>query len=68
MAAHKPMEKKKDKKRMGMMYGGSRKGMMYGGMGMKKKKRKGMSHGGPHNNMDRIGMGMGGAIEVQDPN
>ena len=31
MAAHKPMEKKKDKKRMGMMYGGSRKGMMYGG-------------------------------------
>tara|TARA_Y100000361_G_scaffold137430_1_gene138854 strand:- start:1155 stop:1322 length:168 start_codon:yes stop_codon:yes gene_type:complete len=43
MAGHKPMEKKK---RMGMMYGGSRKGMMYGGMGMKKKKRNAMNAGG----------------------
>ena len=46
------MDKKKKKKRMGMMYGG---------------KRKAMKHGGPHNNMDRIGMGMGGAMNVQDP-
>tara|TARA_A100001388_G_C28627270_1_gene430500 strand:+ start:362 stop:538 length:177 start_codon:yes stop_codon:yes gene_type:complete len=43
----------KDKKRMGMMYGGERKAMM---------------HGGPHKNMDRIKMNIGGAMNVQDPN
>ena len=47
------MDKKKKKKRMGMMYGGDRKAMM---------------HGGPHKNMDRIKMNMGGAMDVQDPN
>ena len=43
MAGHKPKEKKK---RMCMMYGGSRKGMMYGGMGMKNKKRDAKNAGG----------------------
>ena len=56
---------KKDKERMGMMYGG-RNSMMGGGMN--NTKRKPLMHGGPHNNMDRIGMFKGGAMDVQDPN
>jgi len=43
----------KKKKRMGMVYGGT---------------RKAMKHGGPHNNMDRIKMNMGGAMEVAKSN
>ncbi len=59
------MGMKKDKKRMGMLYGGmKRKKAMGGGM----YERKSAKHGGPHNNMDRIGMAMGGAMEVQSPN
>ena len=59
------MGMKKDKKRMGMMYGGmKRKKAMGGGM----YGRKSAKHGGPHNNMDRIGMALGGAMDVQSPN
>jgi hypothetical protein len=58
---------KKDKERMGMMYGG-RKSAAGGMYMMDEKKRKQMMHGGPHNNMDRIGMFKGGAMDVQDPN
>ena len=55
------MGMKKDKKRMGMLYGGmKRKKAMDGGM----YGRKAAKHGGPHNNMDRIGMNIGGAMET----
>ena len=47
---------KKDKKRMGMMYGSRVKAAM----GKKMDK--------PHNNMDRMKMNIGGAMHVQKPN
>ena len=58
------MGMKKDKERMGMMYGGTRTKAMSGGM----YGRKSAKHGGPHNNMDRICMNIGGAMEVAKPN
>ena len=62
------MGMKKDKKRMGMLYGGmKRKKAMGGGM----YERKSAKHGGPHNKMDkmdRIQKAMGGAMDVLKPN
>ena len=62
------MGMKKDKKRMGMLYGGmKRKKAMGGGM----YGRKSATHGGPHNKMDkmdRIQKAMGGAMDVLKPN